>query len=198
MLTLFHAPKSRSSRIIWLLEELGAKYEIAYTNISRMDGSGGADAANPHPDKKVPALVHDGAIVTESMAIIQYLTELHPEAGLAPRVGDPQRGAFLTWLAYYAGVMEPVLNFEFAKLGDNPAIVRTFRGRAEVEARVSDALAKNEYLLGDTFSAADLLVASTGLWLRHALPAGERVDRYLAACSSRPAAARAMAKDQPA
>lgn len=60
MLTLIHAPLSRSSRIIWLLEELGAEYEIRYVDIRRWDGSGGPDENNPHPHKQVPALLHDG------------------------------------------------------------------------------------------------------------------------------------------
>ena len=76
MLRLHHAPRSRSSRIVWLLEELGAECEIVYTNIARMDGSGDEDPANPHPDKKVPALVHNGALITESSAIVLYLTDL--------------------------------------------------------------------------------------------------------------------------
>jgi glutathione S-transferase len=197
MLTLFHAPQSRSSRIVWLLEELGAKYQIVYTDIPRMDGSGAADPANPHPDKKVPALAHDGALVTESIAIMLYLTDLHPEAGLAPRVGDPLRGGYLTWLAWYAGVVEPVIAFEFAKVADNRALVRTFRGRAEVDARITGALAKSEYLLGDHFTAADLLFASMGQWFRTMLPPGQRIDDYIAACTARPALARAAAKDKP-
>ena len=57
MLTLFHAPQSRSSRIIWLLEELGADYEIRYVDIQRRDGSGGPDLANPHPARRSPPLV---------------------------------------------------------------------------------------------------------------------------------------------
>lgn len=198
MLSLFHAPMSRSSRMLWLLEELGATYEVVYTNIPRLDGAGALDPANPHPDKKVPALMHDGALVTESIAIMLYLTDLHPEAGLAPRVGDPLRGAYLTWLAYYAGVVEPVITFEFAKVADNPALLRTFRGRSEVDARLSGALAKGQYLLGERFSALDVLFASAAQWSRAMLPPGERVDRYLAACAARPAAARAFAKDEPA
>ena len=99
MLVLHHAPRSRSSRIIWLLEELGAPYEIALTDIPRMDGPGAPDPKNPHPDKKVPALVDDGALVTESAAIVLYLTDKFPAAGLGPVVGDPLRGAYLAWLA---------------------------------------------------------------------------------------------------
>jgi glutathione S-transferase len=195
VLTLFHAPQSRSSRIIWLLEELGADYAIHYVGIPRMDGSGAADPANPHPDKKVPALLHDGALVTESAAICLYLTDLHPQAGIAPVVGAPARGAYLTWLAYYAGVIEPVVSIAFAGLGDDKALARTFRGVKEMHARVRGALERSPYLLGDAFSAADLLVGSLGQFSRAMLPPGQPADGYLARLEARPALARARAKD---
>lgn len=198
MLTLFHAPQSRSSRMIWLLEELGADYAIRYVDIPRMDGSGGPDPSNPHPDKKVPALVHDDALVTESAAICLYLTDLHPEAGIGPIAGDPRRGAYLSWLAYYAGVIEPVVAIEVADLGGNAVLARTFRGLKEMHGRVAAALERSPYLLGDAFSAADLLLASLGQFARAMLPAGERVDDYLARLNARPALARALAKDRPA
>ena len=73
MLTLFHSPQSRSTRFLWLLEELGAEYEVEYVTIPRMDGSGAPDPKNPHPEKKVPALLHDGHLVTESVAVALYL-----------------------------------------------------------------------------------------------------------------------------
>ena len=198
MLKLFHAPQSRSTRIVWLLEELGANYEIEYMNIPRMDGSGSSDPANPHPDKKVPALVHEGTVITESVAVALYLTDLHPAAGIGPRVGDSKRGAYLTWLAYYAGVVEPVVTLEFLKMGDNPALARTFRGRPEMNARISDALEKNEFILGNGFTGVDVIFGSLGHWFRSALPAGQRVDAYIKACTSRPAFARALLKDKPA
>lgn len=197
MLTLFHGPRSRSSRVLWLLEELGAEYSVRYTNIPRQDGSGAADPDNPHPDKKVPALVHDGVLVTESVAIVLYLTDLFPDAGLAPKVGDPLRGPYLSWLAYYAGVMEPVLAAAFAGVGDHPVFAATFRTRAEVDKRVLGALDKGPYLLGDTFSAADIVLASAGLFMRGLLPAGERVDAYLKTAAERPARQRAVAKEEP-
>ena len=195
MLTLFHAPRSRSSRIIWLLEELGAEYRIRYVDIPRMDGSGRADPSNPHPDKKVPALAHDDVLVTESAAICLYLTDLHPQAGIGPVVGDARRGAYLTWLAYYAGVVEPVVTIEFAELGSHPALARTFRGLKEMNQRVLDPLESGPYLLGESFSAADVLIGSLGHFARHLLPAGDPVDAYLARLNARPALARAMAKD---
>lgn len=195
MLTLHHAPQSRSSRIIWLLEELDADYTIKITNIPRMDGSGASDPGNPHPDKKVPALVDDGVLITESIAIVQYLTDKFPAAGLGPAVGDPQRGSYLSWLAYYAGVIEPVINFAFAGLADNPDLQRTFRDRAAMDQRILGVLDKQPYTLGDRFSGADVLIASIGQWSRAMLPAGSVIDGYLERCNARPALARALAKD---
>ena len=85
MLTLYHAPQSRSSRIIWLLEEIGAPYEIRPVTIFRpMTGEGVGDPANPHPDKRVPALVDGDQLVAESVAIVLHLAEAYPQAGLAP------------------------------------------------------------------------------------------------------------------
>src|SRR4029453_1966086 len=195
MLTLFHAPQSRSSRIIWLLEELGADYTIRITDIPRQDGSGASDSGNPHPDKKVPALLDENVRITEAIAIVQYLTDKFPAAHLGPPIGDPKRGPYLTWLAYYAGVIEPVVNFGVAGLADHPALVRTFRSRGELDARVLAALRASPYLVGDRFTGADLILASVAQWSRGALPEGEVVDDYLKRVNARPALARAMAKD---
>lgn len=194
MLTLYHAPQTRSSRIIWLLEKLGAPYEIVYTGIIRSSG-GTPDPKNPHPDKKVPALVHDGALITESAAIVLYLTDLFPEANIGPRVGDKSRGPYLTWLSYYAGVIEPVVAFQFLGLGDNADLARTFRGREEFHQRVLDALDQGPYLLGEKFSGADILLASLGIWVRDMLPKTEAMDAYLQRCLARPALNSASARD---
>lgn len=197
MLTLFHAPVSRSTRFIWLLEELGADYTIRYVDIHRRDDSGRVDPTNPHPDGKVPALTHDGVLVTESAAIALYLTDLHPEAELGPGVGDPLRGEYLSWLFYYQGVIEPLVVFDLEGLGGDPRLFRTFRGKDEMNARIRGALEKHAYLLGGAFSAVDLLLASMGQWKRDVFPEGEPFDGYLARLAERPALARAMAKDAP-
>lgn len=195
MITLYHAPQSRSSRMIWLLEELGAPYEIKITSIPRQDGSGGPDAANPHPDKKVPVVIDNGVLISESVAITAYLCDAYPQAGLAPKIGDPLRGPYLEWLAYYIGVMEPVMIAGFAGFSDNPAVVRSWRTPREVHARISSALEKSPYILGDNFSAIDVLLGSMGQWMRPALPPGDVVDTYLKRLGERPAAQRAAAKD---
>jgi glutathione S-transferase len=197
MLTLYHAPQSRSSRIRWLLEELGADYETVYCDIPRMDGSGAPDPKNPHPEKKVPALVHDGALIAESVAIVIYLCDLFPQAGLAPAPGDPARGPYLSWLAYYAGVIEPVVHFQFFDLADHEGLNRTFRGRAEMDRRILDALSKSDYIAGGRFTGADVVIASFGLYLRDMFPKGGRADAYLERCGARPALAAANASDAP-
>src|ERR1700753_4010049 len=119
MITLYHCPRTRSTRMIWLLEELGCAYTIEPVSIFRpMEGAGEGDPRNPHPDKRVPAIEHEGALVSESVAIVLYLTDAFPEAGLAPVVGDPKRGESLTWIGWYASEMEPAM---FAKFGEELA-----------------------------------------------------------------------------
>ena len=195
MVTLYHAPQSRSSRMIWLLEELDAPYEIRITSIPRQDGSGEPDPHNPHPDKKVPAIVHNGVTITESIAIALYLADQFPDQGLAPKIGDPLRGPYLEWMVYYASVMEPVMVAGFAGFADNPAVRATWRSPAEVHARVAAALAKGPFMLGEKFTAVDVIIGSVGQWMRNALPPGPVVDDYLKRLSERPAAQRAFARD---
>jgi glutathione S-transferase len=192
MLTLYHAPRSRSSRFIWLLEEIGAPYEVVKVDIKRGDGSGAPDPRNPNPDKKVPTLVHDGVLVMESAAICAYLTDAFPEAGVGPRIGDRDRGPYLTWLAYYAGVLEPVLVARATGQEKDPAHQTAYEAMSR---RLETALSPGPFLLGERFSAADVLVASAFQWARQLMPAGAAFDAYLARIAERPALKRALAKD---
>jgi glutathione S-transferase len=193
MLTLYHAPQSRSSRFVWLLEELGEPYEIVPVSIRRPDGSGGADPRNPHPDKKVPALVHDRALVTESAAICLYLSDAFPEAKLGPAVGDPQRAAYLTWLAWYPGVVEPAVVAKATGAAEKDATLQ--RLYDEMCARLASALENGPYLLGDRFSTADVLVASVFHWNRQMMPPSPVFDAYVKRIGERPALQRALQKD---
>jgi glutathione S-transferase len=194
MITLYHAPQSRSSRIVWLLEELGAPYEIRPVSIFRpMSGQGTPDPANPHPDKRVPAIVHDGVLVAESIAVVLYLTDAFPAAGLGRPVGDPGRGAYLTWVAWYAAEMEPAMMASFGnELAGSPMKQRSHEA---VVRRIEGALAKAPYVMGERFSAADLLVSSAIDFGRRAFPESAAIDDYVARCKARPAALRAQALD---
>ena len=96
MLKFYHAPWSRSSGMLWLLEELGVDYDLILPDI-RAEGGAPEDYRAVQPNKKVPAIDHDGTIVTERAAITIYLADVFTEAGLAPAIGDPARAKYLTW-----------------------------------------------------------------------------------------------------
>lgn len=196
MLKLFHAPRSRSSRFIWLLEEIGEPYELEVVSIRRGDGSGQLDPKNPHPHGKVPALVHDGITVFESIAVTLYLTDAFPAKGLGPRVGDATRGAYLTWLAYYAGVLEPAFTSAFLKV-DVPRGTAGWVAVDEAMAHVTAALCAAPYLLGATFSAADVLYGSTFAFFLGGpmMPEDETLRAYVSRCTARPAYQRAAARE---
>ena len=193
MLTLYHSPQTRSSRFIWLLEEIGEPYGIEYVSIQRGDGTGERDPKNPNPDGRVPTLIHDGRQVSESAAIALYLSDAFPAAKLGPSVGDPGRGDFLTWLFFYAGEVEPALVAKWTKRVDTDE--REKRRYDQMIARFEGALAKGPYMLGDTFSAADVLYGSIVQWGAEMLPERPVFAVYLERLTARPAYQRSLAKD---
>jgi glutathione S-transferase len=157
MITLYHSPQTRSASIVWLLEELEVPYQTKVVDFRRADGTGSRDASNPHPHGKVPALVDGDETVFEGSAIALFLTDKYRTKKLGPAVGEPNRGEYLSWLAYRPGVMEPALisrRFEikhvFGAMGWAPA--------DEVEEVLNRHMASRQYFLGDTFSALDILL----------------------------------------
>ena len=198
MITLFHRPKTRSTRFIFLLEELGAPYEIREVTIRSRDGTGTADPANPHPHGKVPAITDSetGDSVYESPAIALYLTDKFPDAGLGPTIGQPGRGAYLSWLAYYGSVLEPSVMSKF----QNTPVPRGTAGWVpidEVMEHVLNTLTKTPYLLGEAFSAADILYGTSFAMFRGSplIPESSVLDGYIDRVLKRPAYARMLEKD---
>ena len=107
----YHNPNSRSRMVHWMLVEVGAPYRVELVNFDMGEHKKPAYLA-VNPMGKVPAIVHNGALVTEQVAIFLYLADLYPEANLAPPIGDPLRGPYLRWMAYYGSCFEPaVLDF---------------------------------------------------------------------------------------
>jgi glutathione S-transferase len=193
MLTLFHAPKSRSSSIVWLLEELGVPYQMRAVDIRRADGSGARDPANPHPHGKVPALDHDGKRVFETAAIALYLTDLFPEKGMGPAVGHPLRGEYLSWLVYRPGVLEPAMMMRRLSVKHIQGAMG-WAEAGEVETMLNETLAQRPYLLGDVFSAADI-VTGGGIAFLIAFKVMTETDvlkAYIERLIARPAYKRAM------
>lgn len=186
MQTLYHAPNSRSTSVIELIEEMGisGQIEIVTVTIPRQDGSGGPDPKNPHPEKKVPYLVNGNDHIRERGAIIAYLTDMFPESGLGRAVGDPQRGEYLSWLFYYQGVIEPVAILHFAGLS-HPAIQASLRDYDTMLTRLDEVLTTQPYLLGDSFSAADILCSGPFAWFGDQLPTTPAIDAWVARCQDR-------------
>ena len=106
--TLYHAPHSRSSATLTLLEELGAPYRLHVLSLNAGDQRQPAYLA-VNPMGKVPAVKHGDALITEQVAIFIYLADLFANAGLAPQMGDPLRGPYLRWLVFYAACFEPAI-----------------------------------------------------------------------------------------
>jgi glutathione S-transferase len=194
MITLFYRPKTRATRFIFLLEELEAPYTVHPVTTRTRDGGGAADAANPHPHGKVPAISDDGVVVFESPAIALYLTDKFPNNRLGPLSGDAQRGAYLSWLAYYSGVLEPAFMMKFMKL----EVPRTTAGWVPVEealAALQQRLARGPYLLGERFSALDVLYGTAFAQLTQLLPKSPLFEEYVQRIVTRPAYTRALAKE---
>ena len=196
MITLYHRPKTRSARFVFLLEELEAPYTLQIVTTRTRDGSGAPDPANPHPHGKVPAISDDGVVVFESPAIALYLTDKFPKNRLGPRVGEPGRGAYLSWLAYYSGVLEPAFMSKFMNF-EVPRVAAGWVPVDEAMAAVLTLLASGPYMLGAQFSALDVLYGTMFALFAQSpiLPKSAVLDEYVRRVLARPAYARASARD---
>jgi glutathione S-transferase len=195
-LVLFHAPNSRSTGVLTLLEELGADHALRLINLRRGDQRRPEYLA-VNPMGKVPALLHGDALITEQPAIYQYAAELYPEAGLSPAVGDPLRGPYLRWLAFYGSCFEPALSDLALKREPGPHMQSPYGSAEEVIATVQQQLARGPWLLGERFTAADLLWGKALSWMVafKLFPDGPAVRAYTERFNARPAVQRAAARD---
>jgi len=195
MLKLFHSPDSRSSRFIWLLEELGADYELVHCSIKRRSGVGEHDPKNPHPEGRVPALLHDGRLVTEQIGIALYLLELFPDSDVGVPVGSEERGAFLSWLGFWAGEADPAYNARLFYADRLDAT--TERDSRRVTERVANALSRSPYLMGERFTAVDLFASGPFEWDPGLVDENATITAWLERLADRPAARRAVALERP-
>lgn len=186
MLTFYHAPRSRSASVMVLIHELGIADQIktVTVDIPRQDGSGRRDPANPHPEGKVPYLTDGTDHVRERGAVILYLTDRFPDAGLGRPVGHPQRGEYLSWLFWYQGVFEPVVILNWAGLS-HPAIAASLRDYNTAIARLDEVLTRQPWLLGQDYSAADLLCSGPFAWFSDQMPATPAILDWVARCQDR-------------
>jgi glutathione S-transferase len=159
MMKLFWAPRTRSLRALWVLEEAGVPYERVRHDLSAGEQKS-ADYRAINPMAKVPALTDGPVAVAESGAICAYVAEAHPEAGLAPPVGDPARGRYLRWPFFSPGCVEQA----FLGKSANVSVRQEAAGFGDFD-RVFDvlaaAVATGPWLLGERFSAAGVMIVST-------------------------------------
>lgn len=170
IIRLHYAPGTRAVRARWMLEELGIPYELQRVDL-RARAHKSADHMRLHPLGKVPALEIDGTALFESQAILLYLADRFWEKDLAP-VGEERRAraAYLTWMAFSIGTLEPAIieqsrvqkaAAQGAALIDMGPAVTAFGDAADV---VEQRLTQRPFLLGDTFSAADIMIGSMMIW----------------------------------
>ncbi len=197
-LTLYTNPMSRGRIARWMLEEVGADYAV------EMLGYGGTMKGDAYlginPMGKVPAIVHDGRVVTECAAICAYLAEAFPDAGLAPTAGE--RADYYRWMFFAAGPLEQAVTNR--SLGVVPSEdQQRMVGYGDYDRVVSvleSAVSAHPYITGDRFTVADVYVGSHVMWGTQfgTLPKLAAFTAYLARLADRPAHVRASALDDAA
>lgn len=157
---LYHCPRTRSFTTLWMNEELGAPCDIKLINI-RNGEQDKPEYLKINPMGKVPALSHDGVVTTEVAAICAYLVDAFPQKALAPSLDDPKRGAYFRWLFFSPSCIEPAMLDKFSgTVRDNPSSAG--HGLIEDVLRMIDhALQDGPWLLGEQFTAADIVFGST-------------------------------------
>ena len=193
---LYHASPSRSSTILWMLEEVGQPYDMELLDLKAGDNLKPAFLAI-NPMGKVPALSHRGEIVTEVPAICAYLADAYPQAGLAPAFNSPKRAPYLRWLMFSTASFEPAVISKAMKWEGGQ---RAMLGYGDFDSTMNTAavaIATGPWLLGGTFSAADVALGAQIRWTMQFKMIPEKAEflAYVARLNARPALQRANAKD---
>jgi glutathione S-transferase len=195
-ITFYHNPMSRGRMIHWMLEEVGAPFQVKLLDFEAKDQKQPSYLAI-NPMGKIPAITHKGNVVTECGAIISYLADAFPEKGLSPRFDDPARAPYFRWMFFAAGCMEPaILDRMLNRANDKPGYIGygTFD---DTMSTVENELKQKPYLLGDRFSAVDLYVAAQLGWgmMTKAIEPRPVFSAYLGRTQDRPAAKKAAMQD---
>jgi len=194
--TFFHAAQSRSGGTRALLEELGADYDLHVLNLRTGEQREPAYLAI-NPMGKVPAIRHGDALITEQPAVFIYLADLYPQAGLAPAIGDPLRGPYLRWMVFYGSCFEPAIVDRSMQRPSAAPSTSPYGDFDTMLKTLTDQLERGPWLLGETFSAADVLWGTALNWttMFKLVPGLPVIRAYIDRVTSRPALQRAAAAD---
>ena len=196
-LVLYHAAPSRSITTHWMLEELGVPYRLEVLDLQAEDNRRPEYLAI-NPLGKVPALTHGDVLVTETAAICAYLADAFPEAGLGVPMDSPDRGPYLRWLFFAPVTAEPAVLWETLDLPNDPGY-QPFAALADVARVLADAVRGRQYIVGDHFTAADVMLGSMIMWgtqLMPVLPRHPELLEYWAGLETRPAWQKSFGEDQ--
>lgn len=196
IVTLFHAPNTRSSGTLRLLEEMGVPHRLHVLDLAEGEHKR-ADYLAVNPMGKVPAIRLGETVVTEQGAIALFLGDLFPETGMCPPPGDPLRGALLRWLFFYGDCVEPAVLQKAMKWEAPRASMAGYGSYEDTMAAVSGQLAKGPWFLGERFTVADGVWGPALTWLTRfgLVPATAEISAYVERFDARPAAARVAAID---
>ncbi|MDB6086330.1 MAG: hypothetical protein JWN43_4211 [Gammaproteobacteria bacterium] len=194
---LYHAPQSRSSATLTLLEELGAPYELHVLNMKAGEQRQSRYLAI-NPLGKVPAIRHRGALVTEQVAIFLYVADLFSANALAPAVTHPLRGPYLRWMVYYAACYEPAMVDHAMKRTPAPLAMSPYGDFDTMWSTLVDRLAEFPYLLGERLCAADVLWSMALRWgtMFKIIPDDPVIANYVARVTARASFAKVAALDE--
>lgn len=193
----FHAPHSRSSVARAMLEELGAPYDMVALNLAAGEQRT-PDYLAINPMGKVPAIRDEGVLITEQPAILMHLADLYPERNLAPPPGDPLRGAWLRWMVFYGSCFEPAILDLSQKRSPAPQVQCGYGDYDSVMRVIAAQLERGPWLLGDRFTAADVLwggALNYGMMFK-LVPEWPVFRQYVERVQSRPAIRRAAELDE--
>lgn len=185
---LFWAPQTRSTRAAWMLEEASLDYSTEIVDIRAADRQDSDEFRRASPMGKVPAIIDGDVAMSESAAICLYIADRYCSGTLAPTTDDPRRGKFLYWLMYTPAVVEPAMSEKFS--GVEPNRVRSGWGDFELMIESWEkCLDASPWILGDEFTAADVMLGSSAVFLRmfNMLPESEILSAYADRCLERPA-----------
>jgi len=197
-LTLYHAAPSRSSVVLWMLEELGQPYDLMLLSLKQGDNLK-PDYLAINPMGKVPALKHGDTILTELAAICTYLADEFPQAKLNVPIGTPRRGVYLKWLFFNPGCLEPAVIDRVAPRKEPARRAMLGYGDFDTVMNVlAKAVEKGPWLMGDQFTVADVVIGANIRWgmIFKIIPERKEFTDYAARIAARPAAQRAEAKDK--
>jgi glutathione S-transferase len=190
---LVWAPQTRAQRAIWMLEEAGVDYDMEQVELGSPDLS--EEFLGASPMGKVPALVDGDVGMAESAAICLYVADRYAPGTLAPALDDARRGQYLYWTLYTPAVVEPAMSEKFNKVESN----RRRSGWGDFDTMIDtwdSALDDRAWILGDQFTAADVMLGSSAIFLRmfEMLPETRNLAGYADRCLARPANQRALEK----